>query len=295
MLDWLFPIIFIAAAGGTTEAKVASFGGWLAGCNNENICTAIRTVDAKNGMHREGGLPFLQIRHHPQRDAIPEIRLIDPENLTTTDVPRPPLVTMVFRFNENPGVGNILIYYASIDGEGGYRFDDEEARSVLYGLRRASRVIVSIADKRGLSLNAEQFDEALAYFDRQQGLDDTPGALVLRPDNIMYDYAHPFPPEADTVQLSKFNGEQLHNWMVEYPGRAPDEIIEVEPKPDRGLVNVTRSKTLEGDCGVFERWGHVGTGNDFVLVERREMPVCNGSGPAHWIQTYRADTISPEE
>lgn len=46
---------------------------------------------------------------------------------------------------------------------------------------------------------------------------------------------------------------------------------------------------------MYERWGHVGAGNDFVLVERREMPVCNGSGPAHWIQTYRADTISPEE
>ena len=295
MLDWLFPVIFIAAAGVTTEAKVGSFGGWLAGCNNENICTAIRMVDTKDRMHRDGGVPFLQIRHHPQRDAIPEIRLIDPENPTTTDVPRPPLVTMVFHFNENPGVGNILIYHASNDGEGGYRFNDEEARSILYGLRKGSRVIVSIADKRGLSLNTEHFDEALAYFDTQQGLDDTPGALVLRPDNIMYDYAHPVPPEADTVELSTFDGQQLHNWMVEYPERAPNEIIDVEPKPDRGTVIVIRAKSLEGDCGVYERWGHVGAGNDFVLVERREMPVCNGSGPAHWIQTYRADTISPEE
>ncbi|WP_430443839.1 hypothetical protein [Sphingorhabdus contaminans] len=295
MLAWLSPVIFAAAAAGVTEAKVASFGDWLAGCSNENICTAIRMVDTKDCMYRDGGVPFLQIRHHPHRDAIPEIRLIDPENPTTTGMPRPALVTIVFRFNDNPGVGNILIYYASIDDEGGYRFDDEDARFILYGLRRASRVIVSIADKRGLSLNAEQIDDALAYFDRQQGLDDTPGALVLRPDNVMYDYAHPVPPEADTVQLSTYSGEQLHNWMVENPERTPDEIIEVEPKLDRGLVNVIRAKSLKGDCGVFERWGHVGTGNEFVLVERREMPLCRGTGPARWIQTYRADTLSPEE
>ena len=295
MLVWLLPLLFALTPTEFTEAKVPNFGGWIAGCNNENICTAIRMVDAGDVVHLDGGIPFLQFRHHPQRDAIPEIRLIDPENPSATAVLRPPLVTMVFHFNDNPGVGNVLIYHASIDGEGGYRFDDEEARSIVYGLRRASRVIVSIADKRGLSLNTEQFEEALAYFDRQQGLDDTPGALVLRPDNVMYDYAHPVPPEADTVQLSTFDGEQLHNWMVEYPERAPDEIIDVEPKPDRGLVNVIRAKSLAGDCGVFERWGHVGTGNDFVLVERREMPVCKGSGPAHWIQTYRADTLSPKE
>ena len=290
---WLL-LTLVTVTPGSANPGVKTFGSWIAGCNNENICTAVRpawaAIDVLPDMP---GTPFLQIRHHPQRDATPEFRLIDPENPAPIAVLKPPLVTMVFHFNDSPGVGNALIYRASIDGEGGYRFKDEDARSILYGLRKGTRVVVSISDKRGFSFNPEPFDEALAFFDRQQALDDTPGALVLRPDNVMYDYAHPVPPDADTVQLSIFDGEHLHNWMVEYPERMPDEIIEVEPKPDRGLVNVIRAKSLEGDCGVFERWGHVGTNNDFVLVERREMPVCIGLGPAHWIQTYRADTISP--
>jgi hypothetical protein len=97
------------------------------------------------------------------------------------------------------------------------------------------------------------------------------------------------------VQLTEFNVNQLNNWRAEYPERKPDEVIHIELDPEGGMVWLVRTQSPDRDCGIFERWGHVGNGNDFVRVERREMPVCNGIGEQHWIQTYRADTISPEK
>lgn len=293
---WRFlPLTLILATPAAAQPGAKMFGSWIAGCDNENVCTAIRPAwDAVDVQPTLPGTPFLRVRHLPHRDAIPDIRLIDPKNPAPKAVLKPPLVTLVFRFNDNPGVGNMLIYRAVIDGEGGYRFADEDARSIIYGLRKAKSAAVSIADQRKFSLNPAPFDEALAFFDREQDLADTPGAFVLRPGNVMYDYAHPVPPQADVVQLSAFTARQLDDWRADYPEVLPDETVLVAAEPSRGLVTIRRFRSPDRDCGVVERWGYAGQANGFVLVERREMPVCSGIAETHWIRTHRADTLSPE-
>ncbi len=292
---WL-ALALVTATPGAANPGVKTFGKWTAGCDNENVCTAIHPAWNSGDVPPEiRGTPFLQIRHHPQRDAIPQISLLDPANQAPRAVLRPPLVTMVFQFNAKSGVGNALAYPAVVDGDGGYRFEAEDTRSIIYGLRKSKRVAVSIDDQRGFSFDPAPFEEVLAFFDRQQELEGTPGALVLLPgDEVMNDYAHPVPPEADTVELTPFSQQQLQHWQVEYPERKPNEVIDVETYPARGIVVLIRAKTPARDCGVFERWGHTGTGTNFVLVERREMPVCNGIAQQHWIQTYRANSISPQ-
>jgi hypothetical protein len=298
MRSFLALLATLTSAPVSAELGVRTFGGWMAGCDNENICTAIRPAwDAIDVLPRNSGMPFVQIRHHPQRDAVPEITLIDQTNPSPDAVLKPPLAIMVVHYDreckcKTDCPENVGIYHARIDGKGGYKFKDEEARTVLYGLRKGNRVLITLGDKRGLPLDVAHLDEALAHFDREQKLADTPGALVLQPDNVMYDYAHPHPPFAPIAELTGFNAKQLKNWRAEYPKPMPGEVLHFELEPKRGITTLLRTKSPDGDCGVFERWGHVGTGNDFVLVKRREMPVCSGIAQQHWIRTYRADTIS---
>jgi hypothetical protein len=301
-----FGLLLLALASATplsAEPGVKMFGGWIAGCSNENICTAIRPLwDAIDALPANPGTPFVQIRHHPHRDAAPEITLFDTRNLTPDAVLKTLSVIMVIEFEKDEAnckcksdcPRNIRFYNAHAHGKGGYRFNDEDARSVLHGLRHGKEVLVTIGDKHGFPLNTAHLDEALALFDREQDLDNTPGALVLRPGNIMYDYAHPWPPDADTVKLYPFTNTHFIGWLESYLKQHPGAKVKHRQEAGRGLITVVRYKSFEFDCGVFERWAYSGIGHEFVLVERREMPVCSGVPEEHWINTYRADTISPE-
>lgn len=292
----LLPLVTIMATPALADSGVQQFGGWMAGCDNERVCTAIRPVwDAVDGLPADPGTPFLQIRHHPHRDATPQITLIDQKNPAPDAVLKPPLATMEILFGLAHSLGERGLFAAHIDGNGGYRFKDEEARSILDGLRSGRPVRIAIGNAPEMPLDTVRLDEVLAYFDQQQELADTPGALVLRPGNVMYDYVHPRPPQAVTIHLTAFKPGQLRNLLAEYPEKLPGETLDVVTEPRRGLATLARYKSADRDCGVQERWGHTGTANEFRLVERREMPVCIGIGQQHWIRTYRADTISPPQ
>lgn len=283
------------------QPQARPFGGWIAGCDNEHVCTAVRTVDAIDALPAVGGIPLLQIRHYPFRDATPEFRLFDPANPAPDAVLRPSIASLTIRYPEVNGKSAVQTYYAMPDFDsatrfnqkGGYRFKDEDARSILYGLGVGSSVEISVGPKR-VPLGNAGFGEVLAHFDLEQELAETPGALVLRPNNIMYDYAHPVPPEADTFQLTAFTDMQFDRWLDAYVKLHPGVKVKHAAEPTRGLVTTVRYKSFDFDCGEFERWGHVGGDEGFVLVERREMPVCTGIPEAHWVRTWRADTISPE-
>jgi hypothetical protein len=302
MFGWMISMT-LAATGSVTEVSpVRVYGGWIAGCDNENICTAIRTVDAVDSLLPQGSIPFLQIRHHPHRDAIPEIRIIDPANPAPDAMLRPGLSFISLDFRERSSEGELRIYHARPELSDGtqsnaasrYRFSDEDVRTILYGLRVAVPASIAIGAKQ-IPLNSTQLDEALAHFDWAQDLADTPGALVLQPSGpVMFDYAHPWAPDAPLVQLSRFSPASFEAWFKRYLQQHPGRKVKHEAEPERGLVTTIRYDSFDFDCGVFERWGHDRTADQLVLVERREMPVCVGIGDAHWIRTYRADTISPE-
>ena len=295
MLWRLLMLITLAATPVSAQSGVKLFGGWMAGCDNENVCTAIRPVwDAIDGTPADPGTPFLQIRHHPHRDATPQITLVDQKNPAPEAVLKTPLASLEVRYGLAHSLGDRKHFCAQGDGLGGYRFKDEDAWSILHGLRSGKPVRIAIGKASDLPLGTAKLDEALAHFDQQQDLADTPGALVLRPGNVMYDYAHPRPPEADPIHLTRFKTRQLRNFLAEYPENTPGETLDLVPMPQLGLVTITRYKSRDRDCGVVERWGHIGAANEFRLAERREMPVCIGIGQQYWIKTYRADTISPE-
>jgi hypothetical protein len=300
MLKHLLPLALIACVSPPEKAKVQVYDGWITGCDNENICTTIRTVDAVDVLPADDSIPFVHIQHHPHRDAVPEIRIIDPANPAPDAVLRPQIASMQFDFSGRSG-GERMTYYAlpdfadgtRLNMPGSYRFKDEEARTVLYALRQSVPAMLAIGPKR-IPLATAKLDDALAHFDREQELEDTPGALVLRPGNVMYDYAHPTPPDAPTVELVGYEQKEFDAWLKSYLKQRPGQKIKHDAQSEWGLVTAIRYKSPDFDCGVYERWGHVRVSRKFVLVERREMPVCVGIGEAHWVRTYRADTISPE-
>lgn len=53
---------------------------------------------------------------------------------------------------------------------------------------------------------------------------------------------------------------------------------------DLGVLRSYRYDSPAHDCGVMMVWGW--TGGDFLLIERREMPVCQGLSSTDWIRTY---------
>jgi hypothetical protein len=301
MFKQLLLLALIASVPPPEEINVRVYGGWITGCDNENICTTIHTVDAVDGLPADGGVPFLQIRHHPHRDAIPEIRVMDPANPAPDAVLRPAVAFISMDFRARSKDGQLRVYYASPDFPdntpfnvpGSYRFNHEEVRTILYGLRVGVPVSIMIGPKR-TSLNSAKLDDALSHFDREQDLADTPGALVLRPKGVMHDYAHPWPPDAPTVELVGFTQEEFDAWLKLYLKQHPGQKVKHMVEPEHGLITAIRYRSFNFDCGVLERWGHQRSVRKFVLVERREMPVCVGINEAHWIRTYRADTISPE-
>jgi hypothetical protein len=297
MLAWVLPLMMTMAPSG--DADVRLFGGWIAGCDNEHICTAIRTVDAIDGSPA-GDPAFLYIRHHPHRDAIPEIRIIDPGSPVPDGVLRSKLAMLTVDFSARRG-GALQVFYAAADftGDarlnvaGNYRFDHEQARTVLYALRQDLPTMITVGPGR-TPIATAQLDDALAHFDREQDLEDTPGAMVLRPGGVMYDYAHPWPPDAPTVLLAQFSPAEFSTWLIAYLKRHPGRKVKHDTDPRAGLVTVARYNSPDFDCGVIERWGFDRDASRFALVERREMPVCSGIREAHWIRTFRADTISPD-
>ncbi len=66
------------------SAQTRQFSNWIVGCDNINVCTAIIFAEPSKRV-AEPGIPFLQIRHHPHRDATPEIRLFDPARAVSSD------------------------------------------------------------------------------------------------------------------------------------------------------------------------------------------------------------------
>lgn len=63
------------------------------------------------------------------------------------------------------------------------------------------------------------------------------------------------------------------------------------PLPASGLLTTRKLDNPAGDCGLAAIYAATPSG--FVLVERREMPVCHNLGIAHWIRTNHADTVEP--
>jgi hypothetical protein len=297
----LLPFALIACVPPPEDIKVRDYAGWITGCDNENICTTIRTIDAVDGDFVGKAVPFLHTQHHPHRDAVPEIRIIDPANPASDAVLRPQNASIQFDFSTKGVSTGRMIYYARPDFSdgtglnvpGSYRFKDEEARTVLYALRQGVPAILTMGPNR-MPLATAKLDDALAHFDREQDLEGTPGALVLRPGNVMYDYAHPRPPEAPTVELFGFTQEEFDAWLKDYLKQHPGKKVKRTVEPEHGLITAIRYNSFDFDCGIFERWGHQRSTRKFVLIERRAMPVCVGIGETHWIRTYRADTISPE-
>lgn len=337
------------------HAQTRQFEGWVTGCDNALVCTAIAFAEPAK-IAAEPGIPFLQIRHSPLRDATPEIRLFDPG--LTDEVGR--LARLGASLVASPVGAEIAkgpeTFRAEYDGKGGFRFKDEQARSILFALRSGHGIRISIGQKQSLRLLTAGLDGALGYFDDQQELADTPGALVKKPKGDLIDYAHPPPPDVDTIELSAF-GEPVHSDAAQrglpavarckpapseqalqaYPLRGSATLLRrtcdadginemsawyvvaktgarpvpygwnngvddkrrdgallanAEVLPNGGLIRAVRFRGPTKDCGIAERWGWSKEGK-FLLVERREMPLCRSAGQAHWIITYRADAVSP--
>ena len=288
----------VAATASSDTGAVRSFDGWIAACDNENVCTAVHPFDAVAGAGESAFVPVLELRHHPFRDAQPEVFVHDPATSAPAALQRPAATVLTMRLPRSPQAG--IAVFASLPmaqdrsyaRPATYRFRDEDAWSILSALRRAYRIereagpAYTVLDPRGL-------DQALVLFDTAQDLDGTPGALVLKPDGVLDDYAHPVPPAAGQYRLARFTNPQFDRWFADYRAGHPGIVIKHLAEPARGTVTTVRYAALSHDCGVRERWGHIGAG-EFVLAERREMPVCRGISETVWPRSFRADTISPD-
>lgn len=191
-------------ASSLASAQTKQFRNWVVGCDNAHVCTAIVFAEPSKAA-AEPGIPFLQIRHHPHRDAIPEIRVFDPGPAAAGDR----LSKSSARLVVAPAGGEVAkgpaTYIADFEGGGGFLFRSHRARTMLHALRSSSeRITISIGGKQNLHVNTAGLDEALGYMDVQQDLADTPGALVKKPDGDLTDYLHPTPPDLETVEGAAF-------------------------------------------------------------------------------------------
>lgn len=194
----------------STLAQTRQFQGWVAGCDNTRVCTAIAFFEPSKAV-AEPGIPFLQIRHHPFRDSAPEIRLFDP-GLTGEDG----TVSKVgARLVATPTGAEIAkgpeLYTPESQGRNGFRFKDGHAWSILHALRSGQAITITIGKKQNLRLVTRGLDAALAYFDDQQELADTPAALVRKPRGELLDYLHPQPPDLETIELAAFGEAEARN------------------------------------------------------------------------------------
>jgi hypothetical protein len=64
---------------------------------------------------------------------------------------------------------------------------------------------------------------------------------------------------------------------------------------DFGVLRTLQPRGGRQDCGVARAWAFTGSG--WLLLDRREMPLCIGLAPAHWIVTHtaRSDRVPPDE
>lgn len=187
------------------HAQTRQFENWIAGCDNENVCTAV--AFAKPGIKASGGkgVPLIEIRHHPMRDATPEIRIVDPD-LINSGAGNAGVAARIF---VNGGAGastrEVATFEPLPDNRGGFRFRGEDAWSILHALRGPAPARLTIGSKTSWLLRTEGLTDALAYFDERQDLADTPAALVRKPRSDLTDYAHPRPPQAPTLRLASFS------------------------------------------------------------------------------------------
>jgi hypothetical protein len=64
---------------------------------------------------------------------------------------------------------------------------------------------------------------------------------------------------------------------------------------DFGILRSYQYLDGREDCGTFRAWGY--TSNGWHMIERREMPICNGLMPDQWIRTHYTPTdgVGPDE
>ncbi len=208
------------------SAQTRQFENWIVGCDNVNVCTAIIFAQPSKKMAAPG-IPFLQIRHHPHRDATPEIRLFDPGATSGTDRRAARAARLVSTPTGSEIAKGPTTYAAEDDGNGGFRFGANRAWGLLAALRKPDRVTISIGEKRNLRIDTAGLDAALAYIDKQQDLAQTPGALVSKPEGVQQDYLHPKPPDIDSMEGAAF-------------GEAFDSGV-----PRKGLAPVPGCRTVE--------------------------------------------------
>ncbi len=222
---FLAGIVSLASAKG----EVRTFGSWVVGCDNAHVCTAIVFAEPSKAV-AEPGIPFVQIRHHPLRDATPEIRIVDPGRSGEGDrLARSRALLVVMPTGAEVAKGPAT-HRAEFEGNASFRFQSSHARTILHALRsRTDRITISIGEKQNLRVNTAGLEAALAYMDDQQELADTPGALVRKPDGVLNDYLHPTPPDINTVEGAAF-------------GEPSDSGI-----PRRTLLAVTGCKPLQTD------------------------------------------------
>ncbi len=202
-------LVLLMAAGSPLLAPAAAlaqtrqFQNWIVGCDNVNVCTAIIFAQPSKAIAAPG-IPFLQIRHHPHRDATPEIRLFDPGAASGTDRPAAGGARLVSTPTGSEIAKGPTTYVADDEGNGGFRFRANRAWGLLAALRKPDRITISVGEKRNLRIEMAGLDAALAYMDKQQDLAQTPGALVSKPEGEQQDYLHPNPPDIETMKGAAF-------------------------------------------------------------------------------------------
>lgn len=209
----LLAVCILSCASSALSAQTRQFQNWIVGCDNTNVCTAVAFAEPSK-IVAEPGIPFIEIRHHPHRDATPMIRIIDPgprareRGFSTAEA----------RLIASPVGAEVAkgpySYRAVFEGAGGFRFKDGDAWSILNSMRSNERINVSIGNKRNLRLLTEGLEAALAYIDSEQDLAGTPGALVKPQGGTPADYVHPKAPEAPTVEGAAF-GELTESHISE--------------------------------------------------------------------------------
>ncbi|MFY8038846.1 MAG: DUF1176 domain-containing protein [Bosea sp. (in: a-proteobacteria)] len=213
----------------SAKEEVRTFGNWLVGCDNANVCMAIVFAEPSKAI-AELGIPLLQIRHHPLRDATPEIRIVDSGPSGEGDRLAKSRALLVVTPTGAEIAKGPASHRAEFEGNAGFRFQSSRARIILHALRsRTDRITISIDEKQNLRVNTAGLEAALAYMDDQQELADKPGALVRKPDGVLNDYLHPIPPDVETVGGAAF-------------GEPSDSGI-----PRRNLLAVPGCKPLQTD------------------------------------------------
>lgn len=241
------------------SAQTRQFQNWVVGCDNTNVCTGIIFAEPSKAAAAPG-IPFLQIRHHPHRDATPEIRVFDPGPAAEGDRLSKSSARLIIAPTGAEIAKGPTSYVADFEGNSGFRFRSAGARTILHALRSSSeRITISIGEKQNLRVNTAGLDEALAYMDVQQDLADTPGALVKKPDGDLTDYLHPTPPDIETVEGAAF-GEAFDSGIPRrnfppVPGCKPVAMEgTVQGYPLRGSAILLRNECADEAHNKLSAW-----------------------------------------